>query len=64
VRIPAIGVKYVVVDGTDGDSLRKGPGFFPQSPWPGARGTVAIAGHRTTYSAPFAASTTSTRATT
>jgi sortase A len=53
VRIPAIGVKYVVVDGTDGDSLRKGPGFFPQSPWPGARGTVAIAGHRTTYSAPF-----------
>jgi sortase A len=53
IRIPAIGVKYVVVDGTDGRSLRKGPGFFPQNPYPGARGTVAIAGHRTTYSAPF-----------
>jgi sortase A len=53
IRIPAIGVKYVVVDGTDGTSLRKGPGFFPQNPYPGARGTVAIAGHRTTYSAPF-----------
>ncbi len=52
-RIPAIGVDYVVVDGTDTESLRKGPGFFPQNPYPGARGTVAIAGHRTTYSAPF-----------
>jgi sortase A len=53
IRIPAIGVKYVVVDGTDGGSLRKGPGFFPQNPYPGARGTTAIAGHRTTYAAPF-----------
>jgi sortase A len=53
IRIPAIGVKYVVVDGTDSDSLRKGPGLFPENPWPGARGTVAIAGHRTTYAAPF-----------
>jgi sortase A len=53
VKIPSIGIDYVVVDGTDGDSLRKGPGFFPQAPWPGARGTAAIAGHRTTYSAPF-----------
>ena len=53
VRIPAIGANYVVVDGTKDESLRKGPGFFPESPWPGAKGTVAIAGHRTTYSAPF-----------
>jgi sortase A len=53
VRIPALGVKYVVVDGTDPASLRKGPGFFGEQPYPGARGTVAIAGHRTTYSAPF-----------
>lgn len=53
IRIPQIGLKYVVVDGTDPDSLRKGPGFFPEAPWPGAKGTVAIAGHRTTYSAPF-----------
>jgi sortase A len=53
VRLPTIGASFVVVDGTDGDSLRKGPGFFPQSPYPGARGTAAIAGHRTTYAAPF-----------
>ena len=53
VRIPAIGATSVVVDGTDPSSLRKGPGFFPEAPYPGARGTVAIAGHRTTYSAPF-----------
>ena len=52
-RIPAIGVSSVVVDGTDTGSLRKGPGFFPEAPYPGARGTAAIAGHRTTYSAPF-----------
>jgi sortase A len=53
VRIPAIGANHVVVDGTRDGSLRNGPGFFPENPWPGARGTVAIAGHRTTYGAPF-----------
>jgi sortase A len=53
IRIPRIGVDYVVVDGTNPDTLRKGPGFFPEAPWPGARGTAAIAGHRTTYAAPF-----------
>ena len=52
-HIPAIGVRSVVVDGTDAASLRKGPGLFPEAPYPGARGTAAIAGHRTTYSAPF-----------
>jgi sortase A len=52
-KIPAIGVNSVVVDGTDTGTLRKGPGFFPEAPYPGARGTSAIAGHRTTYSAPF-----------
>jgi sortase A len=53
IRIPEIGADFVVVDGTEPGSLRKGPGFFPQTPLPGAGGTVAIAGHRTTYSAPF-----------
>ena len=52
-RIPDIGAKYVVVDGTDPVDLRKGPGFFPENPFPGAGGTTAIAGHRTTYGAPF-----------
>ena len=53
IRIPEIGANFVVVDGTSTAALRKGPGFFPESPLPGARGTVAIAGHRTTYMAPF-----------
>ena len=33
--------------------MRKGPGHYPSTPLPGQRGTVAIAGHRTTYGAPF-----------
>lgn len=43
----------VVVQGTDTGSLQKGPGHYPQTPFPGQPGTVAIAGHRTTYLAPF-----------
>ena len=53
IRIPRIDADFVVVDGTSPSALRKGPGFFPESPLPGARGTAAIAGHRTTYLAPF-----------
>lgn len=53
VRIPEIGLSTVVVEGTDGGSLRKGPGHYPETPLPGIRGTVAVAGHRTTYGAPF-----------
>ncbi len=53
IRIPRIGASYVVVDGTDTASLRKGPGIYDDTPFPGAPGTVAIAGHRTTYLAPF-----------
>ena len=51
--IPEIGADFVVVDGTSAGSLRKGPGLFPGNPWPGGSGTTAIAGHRTTYAAPF-----------
>ncbi len=53
IRIARIGASFVVVDGTDAASLRKGPGIYDDSPFPGAPGTVAIAGHRTTYLAPF-----------
>ena len=52
-RIDSIGLDEVVVHGTEGATLRKGPGHYPAAPLPGARGTVAIAGHRTTYGAPF-----------
>jgi sortase A len=53
IRMPSIGVSSVVVAGTDPSSLRMGPGHYPGTPLPGAHGTVAIAGHRTTYGAPF-----------
>ena len=46
-------IDFVMVQGTDGASLRKGPGHFPDTALPGEAGTVAVAGHRTTYQAPF-----------
>ncbi len=53
IAIPAIGVSEYVIEGTDLGSLRRGPGHYPETPLPGEPGTVAIAGHRTTYGAPF-----------
>ena len=53
IRIPAIDVTQVIVEGTDTASLRRGPGHYPETVLPGQRGTVGIAGHRTTYGAPF-----------
>jgi sortase A len=54
IRAPAMdGLEMVVVQGTDTASLQKGPGHFPETPFPGEGGTVGIAGHRTTYLAPF-----------
>ncbi len=53
IEIPAIGISDYVVEGTDTGDLRKGPGHYPDTPLPGERGTSAIAGHRTTYGAPF-----------
>ncbi|MEA2295340.1 MAG: sortase [Solirubrobacteraceae bacterium] len=53
IRIPRIGLERVIVEGTGTEDLRKGPGHYPATPMPGAPGTVGIAGHRTTYGAPF-----------
>lgn len=53
IRIPAVGISEYFIEGTDLDDLRKGPGHYPDTALPGERGTVAIAGHRTTYGAPF-----------
>jgi sortase A len=52
--IPSIGLDMVVVQGTDYESLKKGPGHYLDTadPWDGT-GRVGIAGHRTTYLAPF-----------
>ncbi len=51
--IPKIGASYTVVQGTDESSLEKGPGHYPETGLPGMGQTVAVAGHRTTYLAPF-----------
>jgi sortase A len=53
ISIPHIGANYDVVQGTDTASLQKGPGHYPSTALPGLGRTVAIAGHRTTYLAPF-----------
>ena len=53
IRIPKIGVDQAVVEGVSLGDLRKGPGHYPSTPLPGETGNAAIAGHRTTYGAPF-----------
>jgi sortase A len=51
--IPRIDANYVVVKGTDTADLISGPGIYSETHFPGLGGTTAIAGHRTTYLAPF-----------
>jgi sortase A len=41
------------VVGTGREQLAKGPGLYPGTSFPGAAGVAAIAGHRTTFGAPF-----------
>jgi sortase A len=52
-RIARIGLRAIVVRGTTAADLRQGPGLIASAPLPGEHGTTAIAGHRTTYGAPF-----------
>lgn len=54
IRIPAIDVDVVVVEGVTPSALRAGAGHYPQTPLPCESGNVSIAGHRTTYGKPFA----------
>jgi sortase A len=53
IQIPKIGVEKYLVEGIGESDLQKGPGHYPGTPLPGQPGNVAIAGHRTTYGAPF-----------
>ncbi len=53
ITIPSIGTSFLFVQGTDSASLQKGPGHYPSTALPGLGRTVAIAGHRTTFLAPF-----------
>jgi sortase A len=52
-RLPSIGVDEIVVNGTDSASLERGPGRYLGSAMPGEGELVYLAGHRTTYGAPF-----------
>lgn len=53
IKIPSIGVDFAVIQGTDEGDLAKGPGHYPTTALPGQGRTIGIAGHRTTYLAPF-----------
>ena len=53
IRIPRLGVDKVMIAGIRRDDLRQGPGHYPSTPLPGQAGNAGIAGHRTTYGAPF-----------
>jgi sortase A len=53
ISIPRLDKKFVFVGGTGLESLKKGPGHYDGTWLPGQKGTVGIAGHRTTYLAPF-----------
>ena len=53
VEIDSVDIDFVLLNGTDTATLQKGPGRYPETPLPGLGGTTGIAGHRTTYAAPF-----------
>ena len=53
-RIGRLGLDIYVVQGTDHESLKKGPGHYPGSGLPAQGRLIYVAGHRTTYLAPFA----------
>ena len=53
ITIGRLGLHMIFVQGTDHDSLKKGPGHYGASALPGGGRLIYIAGHRTTYLAPF-----------
>lgn len=53
IQIPAIGANWYFYEGVDLSILKDGPGHYMGTPLPGQEGNAAIAGHRTTYGAPF-----------
>jgi len=54
IEIPDIGLSAYMIEGVKDEDLHDGPGHYPGTPLPGQAGNSAIAGHRTTYGAPFA----------
>lgn len=54
-RVPRLDLDLVVINGTSSSDLRRGPGRHQESYMPGEGELVYVAGHRTTYGAPFSA---------
>jgi len=54
IHLPRLGLNMILVNGTDDSTLRKGPGRDLRTYMPGEGQLIYIAGHRTTYLAPFA----------
>jgi sortase A len=53
IEVPRLGLRMVLVYGTDTEPLKRGPGLDPRTFFPGQGHLVYVAGHRTTYGAPF-----------
>jgi sortase A len=53
IKVPRLGLNMILVNGTDHDTLEKGPGRDLRTYMPGEGQLIYIAGHRTTYLAPF-----------
>ncbi len=53
ITIPKLGLDKAIVQGTGTADLRQGPGHYQATPLPGQPGNASVAGHRTTYGAPF-----------
>ncbi len=51
--VPRLDLEIMVVYGTDTETLKKGPGLHPSTGFPGQNFITYVAGHRTTYGAPF-----------
>lgn len=53
-EIPSVRLRTKFYDGVVDEAVRLGPGHWPGTPWPGEKGNSVFAGHRTTYTHPFA----------
>ena len=54
IHVPSIGLSHSILAGVSLDVLDEGVGHWAGTSWAGEAGNVVLAGHRTTYSAPFA----------
>ena len=53
IEIARIGLAAMILEGTNGRTLRRAVGHIPGTPLPGQQGNVAIAGHRDTFFRPL-----------